>query len=66
VSEVDVRVGKEFRVSKTRFNVDFDIFNLLNSATILGRQYNMRLTTANTVQEIQNPRIARIGLRFNF
>jgi hypothetical protein len=45
--------------------VDFDICNVLNANTVLGRQYNMRVTTANTVQEIQNPGIARIGVRFN-
>ena len=67
VTEFDARVGKEFKFAgRTRMNIDFDIFNLLNNNTVLGRQYNLRLSTRNTVQEIQNPRIARIGLRFNF
>jgi hypothetical protein len=67
VTEFDARVGKEFKFSRTRFNIDLDIFNILNSNTVLGRQYNLRSpTTANTVLEIQNPRIARIGVRFNF
>jgi outer membrane receptor protein involved in Fe transport len=67
-TEFDARIGKEFKfgTSRTRINVDFDIFNLLNNNTVLGRQYNLRLSTADTVREIQNPRIARIGLRFNF
>jgi hypothetical protein len=66
VTEFDARVGKEFKFNRTRFNVDLDIFNILNQNTVLGRQYDARLTTFNTVQEIQNPRIARIGVRFNF
>jgi hypothetical protein len=67
VTEFDARVGKEFKFNRARFNIDLDIFNILNNNTVLGRQYNLRSpTTANTVQEIQNPRIARIGLRFNF
>jgi hypothetical protein len=67
VTEFDARVGKEFKFSRTRFNIDLDIFNILNNNTVLGRQYNLRSpTTANTVLEIQNPRIARIGVRFNF
>lgn len=67
VTEFDVRVGKELKFGgRTRLSIDFDVFNLLNNNTVLGRQYNLRLSTADTVQEIQNPRIARIGLRFNF
>jgi hypothetical protein len=66
VTEFDARIGKEFRFNRARFNVDLDIFNLINKNTVLGRIYDLRLSTANTVQEIQNPRIARIGVRFNF
>jgi len=68
VTEFDARVGKELKfASKYRVNLDFDIFNVLNNNTVLGRQYNLRTASAaNTVLEIQNPRIARVGLRFNF
>jgi len=66
VTSLDVRLEKEFAFNRYRFNVDLDIFNLTNSATVLGRQYNLRLGTANTVQEIMNPRILRLGVRFNF
>ncbi|MBI1875056.1 MAG: hypothetical protein HYS05_14365, partial [Acidobacteria bacterium] len=43
-----------------------DAFNLSNNATVLGRQFNRRLTGATGFQkttEIMNPRVARIGLR---
>ena len=66
VTSLDLRVGKEFAFRRARFNVDVDVFNALNSATVLGRQYDLRVTTANNVQEIMNPRILRLGVRFNF
>ena len=67
----DVRrsCGKQFKIQRTSFNLDLDLFNLFNRGTVLGRQYNMRLTGPtgfNQVLEIMNPRIARLGVRFNF
>jgi hypothetical protein len=66
VSTVDLRVGYRLKIKRTTLNFDFDVFNLFNSATVLGRQYNNTSTAFNNVLEIMNPRIARIGLRFNF
>ena len=62
----DARVGKEFRVQRVRLNVDIDVFNVLNSATVLGREYDRRLGTYDNVREIMNPRILRLGLRVGF
>ena len=48
---------------------DFDVFNVLNSGTVLGNQYDSRLTGPTgfgQVLEIMNPRIARLGARFFF
>lgn len=66
VTSLDLRVGKEFSWNRLRLNLDFDVFNALNSATVLGRQYDLRLTTANNVLEIMNPRVLRLGARFSF
>jgi len=69
VTTFDFRVGKAIKVQRASFNVDLDVFNLFNRGTVLGRQYDLRLTGAtgfNQVLEIMNPRIARIGVRFNF
>ena len=66
VTSLDLRVGKEFAWNRTRLNLDLDIFNALNSSTVLGRQYNLRLTTADNVLEIMNPRVLRLGARFSF
>lgn len=70
VTSLDFRIGKEFAfgigAARPRINLDLDVFNLLNSATVLGRQYNLRLSTADNVLEIMNPRVLRVGLRVGF
>jgi hypothetical protein len=71
VTSFDVRAewmpSKVFNLQRVNFAVDFDVFNLFNAATILGYQYDARsVATYNSVQEIMQPRIARIGVRFFF
>ena len=66
VASFDVRAEKMFKFGTTSLALDFDVFNLFNAATVLGYQYNARVTTYNTVQEIMQPRIARLGVRFFF
>jgi hypothetical protein len=70
VQTMDIRVGKQFTFRTVRLNVDFDVFNLFNSATVLGRQYNAYVTSGTPqytdVMEIMQPRIARIGVRIGF
>ena len=69
VSSLDGRVEKRFSFGSTHIALDFDVFNLLNAGTVLGKQYDARLTGATGFDhtlEIMNPRIARLGLRFTF
>jgi hypothetical protein len=66
VSSLDVRAEKMFKFGKTSLAVDFDVFNLMNRSTILGKEYDARVATYDQVLEIMNPRIARLGLRFFF
>ncbi len=68
MNSLDVRLGKEFSFNRFRVNLDLDVFNALNANTVLGRQYNQRFgdPVSNQVLEIMNPRILRIGARFNF
>ena len=66
VHSLDMRVGKELKLNRATINFDIDAFNVLNVGTVLGRQYDLRLTTANQVLEIMNPRIIRFGLRVSF
>jgi hypothetical protein len=70
-NSLDVRVGKEVKLNKATLNFDVDIFNLLNLATTLGQQYDIRAAnitngTANQILEIMNPRIMRLGVRVSF
>lgn len=65
----DFRVGKQVRLNRATLNIDLDIFNMFNSGTVLGRQYDRRLTGVtgfDQVLEIMNPRIMRFGVRLNF
>ena len=69
VTSLDGRLEKQFRFGQARLAVDFDVFNVFNAGTVLGRQYDARLTGAtgfDQVLEIMNPRIARLGVRFLF
>jgi len=67
VTSLDFRVGKEFAFNRARFNLDVDVFNLLNASTVLGRQFDLAASgTADEVREIMNPRVLRLGVRFNF
>jgi hypothetical protein len=67
VTTMDVRVEKAFRFGRTNLLLDFDVFNLFNTNTVLGREYDFNAgEDFNQVREIMQPRIARVGLRFNF
>ncbi|HZR24970.1 MAG TPA: TonB-dependent receptor [Vicinamibacterales bacterium] len=66
VASFDIRLEKMFKFGTTSAAFDFDVFNVFNAATVLGYQYNARVSSYNTVQEIMNPRIGRIGVRFMF
>jgi len=69
VTSFDLRAEKKFTFGTAKIAFDFDVFNLFNAGTVLGRQYDARLsgpTGFNQVLEIMNPRIARLGLRFTF
>ncbi|MCX6538274.1 MAG: TonB-dependent receptor [Acidobacteria bacterium] len=69
VTSLDARIGKVFKIQKVSINIDLDIFNLLNAGTVLGRQYDQRLTGVtgfDQILEIMNPRILRIGARIDF
>ena len=69
MTSLDARVEKMFKIQRMSFALDLDVFNLFNSGTILGRQYDaskVGATGFNQILEIMNPRIARIGVRFMF
>ena len=69
VTSLDGRLEKRFTFGSAKIVLDFDVFNLFNAGTVLGKQYDARLEGAtgfDQVLEIMNPRIARLGVRFSF
>ena len=66
VHTLDARVSKNIHYRRLNVNLDMDLFNLFNSATVLGRDYDLSSTGFNDVREIVNPRIIRFGVRVGF
>ena len=66
IHSVDGRISKALIYKNYTANIDFDLFNMFNNATTLGKQYNLRRANFNQVLEIMNPRIFRIGFRLGF
>ena len=65
----DARLSKAIVIKGTHpvnIHLDLDVFNLFNTATQLGRGYDVRLTNFNKTLEIMNPRIFRLGARIGF
>lgn len=75
--QVDLRVAKEFSFGGGRsFEISVDGFNITNERTILWRDYeivpnfdddDVLIPTPETdIEEMQSPRVYRIGARFQF
>jgi len=65
-ARVEWNATRAFKLNRPNLYIDFDVFNLFNNATVLGREYDFNSGDANAIREIMNPRIARIGVRFDF
>jgi hypothetical protein len=64
---VDLRASKSFAVyAKHRLSVYADVFNVTNANTVLTRQDQQQLLTANDVLEILAPRLMRVGVKYTF
>ncbi len=66
VHTLDARVSKNITYRRLNVNLDMDIFNLFNSSTVLGRDYDLASSGFDQVREIVNPRIIRFGVRVGF
>ena len=67
VNEVDLRLGKIFKIGRTRTTVGIDIYNLLNSAAILS--YNQAFIAGGAwlaPTSEMSARFAKISLQFDF
>ena len=66
VHSFDARISKVIKVSRLTADLDLDFFNLFNSNTVLGRQFDLNATNGDQPLEIMNPRVLRLGLRVRF
>jgi hypothetical protein len=66
VNEFDLRIAKILRFGRTRTNVGFDIFNLLNSAAVL--TYNQNFVPGLWLQPLSvlTPRFVKISTTVEF
>jgi hypothetical protein len=69
VTTLDLRGEKMLTIAGRELALSLDLFNVFNSATVLGRQYDVTATGStgyNQPLEIMNPRLLRVGVRFQF
>ncbi|HJT18617.1 MAG TPA: hypothetical protein VJ853_14575, partial [Thermoanaerobaculia bacterium] len=72
--DLDLRVAKSFSLVRgAGLEISADLFNTLNAETVLWRDYRLRVADGtaftsgqNTIQEMQSPRIFRLGARITF
>jgi hypothetical protein len=63
---MDFRLDRAFKVAQLNLVPSFDMFNLFNASTVMGRRTNQNAANANQVFGILAPRIARVGMMVTF
>ena len=65
--QLDFRIGKVFRLSKTRATVNLDMYNLLNRSTVYTANQTYALTSNPwlTPTAIANPRLFKVSFTFD-
>src|SRR5439155_10039690 len=64
--DLDLRVAKTVSIQRAKFIVSGDLFNALNSGTVLQRTRNLQSGAFGAINEIIAPRILRLGVKFQF
>ncbi|HWI16490.1 MAG TPA: carboxypeptidase regulatory-like domain-containing protein [Vicinamibacterales bacterium] len=64
--QLDLRLDKQIPIGRTRWTTAIDLFNVFNAATVLDRQEIQNSPTANFVEEVLGPRVARFSVRVQF
>jgi len=64
--DLDLRVAKAINLQRARFLLSLDLFNTLNADTVLSQNRNLAAGAFGTINEIISPRIARLGVKFQF
>jgi len=63
---LDLRLAKRFSTDHVGARVEFDLFNVFNSAPDLQRERNGASPNFNRLNQILSPRILRVGVRLTF
>jgi hypothetical protein len=66
VHVVNLRLEKELRFGDWGATLGLDVFNVTNSATVLLRKLRLGTPQSDWVQEVVNPRVVRLGVRFTY
>jgi hypothetical protein len=67
VLEFDLRAAKDFRFfNRLDVTLAADLFNVPNKRTILQRDTDLSLGTADYITEMQSPRVWRLSTRLSF
>ena len=66
LSSGNLGLDKTFDIGRSRLSAIMDVFNLLNSATVLAREPRQNVSSANRVFDILSPRVIRFGVRWIF
>ncbi|MGH9203822.1 MAG: hypothetical protein ACRD2A_21555, partial [Vicinamibacterales bacterium] len=63
---VDLKAEKRFNLGRFNVTGSVDVFNAMNTNTVLNRVTTQNSAIANQVVEITGPRVVRFGARFSF
>jgi len=67
IVNLDLRLAKDFRIAGVAgLSLSVDAFNVLNKRPILQRVGDTSSDTLNQIEEIQSPRVLRLGARLTF
>jgi Carboxypeptidase regulatory-like domain/TonB-dependent Receptor Plug Domain len=64
--DIDLRLAKTITITRVKFLLSADLFNVLNAGTTLAQNRNLSSGAFGTINDIISPRIARIGVKFQF
>ena len=65
VTQLDARVGKQFKVDRYRFQASVDVFNVMNSSAVLSQNNTVGVSWQNPTSILQG-RLVKIGAQVSF
>ncbi|MFN2387305.1 MAG: carboxypeptidase regulatory-like domain-containing protein [Thermoanaerobaculia bacterium] len=66
VYNLDLRLEKIIDVKPLQIGLAMDVFNVLNENTVIQRNGRLNQGTFNRIDEVQAPRVVRLGARLSF